>query len=88
MEYRSRLSKEKLIIVDMRSAEHLGTFGAIAGADVGIGGKAFVKGLLHARYQILVIVNDVVLAEELVRDNISNVCSLVYDEAVPKELQS
>lgn len=80
--------RNRMMVVDMRSAEHLATFGPISGAAVGFVAKNYIRESLPPNYHILVIVNDTPLADSLVQDNIPRVVSLVWNEMVPKELQA
>ena len=80
--------KSRLVIVDMRPAEQLAAFGPIANSSIGCVGKNYLKESLPANYYLIVIVNDTSLAESLVRDNVNRVCSLMWNETIPKELQA
>lgn len=80
--------KSRVFVVDMRSAEHLATFGPISGANVGFVAKNYIRESLPQNYHIIVIVNDTALADTLVRENIPHVCSLVCNDMIPKELQT
>lgn len=70
----------------MRSAEFLAAYGSIKGAIVGFGGKSCIKEVIPPNYNLLVIVNDVQLGTDLVRDNVIRVCNLIYNEMIPKQL--
>ena len=78
--------KSKVVIIDMRSAEFLAAYGSIKGATVGFGGKSCIKEVIPPSYNLLVIVNDVQLGTDLVRDNVLRVCNLICNEAIPKQL--
>lgn len=78
--------KSKVVIIDMRSAEYLAAYGSIKGAIVGFGGKSYIKEVIPANYNLLVIVNDVQLGTDLVRDNVTRVCNLICNEMIPKQL--
>lgn len=78
--------KSKVVVIDMRSAEFLAAYGSIKGAIVGFGGKNYIKEVIPANYNLLVIVNDVQLGTDLVRDNVTRVCNLICNEMIPKQL--
>lgn len=78
--------KSTVVIIDMRSAEYLAAYGSIKGAIVGFGGKSCVMEVIPPSYNLLVIVNDVQLGTDLVRDNVIRVCNLVCNDMIPKQL--
>ena len=72
----------------MRSAEQLAAFGPIANSSIGCVGKNYLTDSLPTNYYLIVIINDISLAESLVRDNVNRVCSLIWNEVIPKQLQT
>lgn len=70
----------------MRPGEFLAAYGSIKGAIVGFGGKGCIKEVIPPNYNLLVIVNDVQLGTDLVRDNVTRVCNLIHNEMIPKQL--
>ncbi|KAI1280799.1 TBC domain-containing protein kinase-like protein [Halotydeus destructor] len=78
---------EGVVILDMRSAEHLKAYGNIREALIGNGSKGNIRESLSTGHKLLVIINDLPFADELVRDCIPNVCSLIWNEVVPHELR-
>jgi TBC domain-containing protein kinase-like protein len=81
--------RSRLVIIDMRSLEMQETFGSIPGAIVFEGDQTSeLKQLLPPRnqYKAIVVVNNVLLADQLVREGIARVASLTYNTYIPKEL--
>lgn len=81
-------SNGKIVIIDMRTEEELASFGPISSAIVcpECLDASQVKELIPASYSLLVIVNNLPVANELVRSGMAKVCLLVASDFIPTDL--
>ena len=82
--------RSKLVIIDMRSFEMQDTFGSIPGAIVLEEASTGIKDLIPppTHYRAVVVVNNVLVADQLVRQGVARVSSLTYNTYIPKELST
>jgi len=83
--------RSRLVIIDMRSHDMQTTFGSIPGAIViEEEASAELKQLIPSptQYRAVVVVNNVLVAEQLVLQGIPRVCSVTCNSFIPKELSS
>ena len=83
--------RSRLVIIDMRSIELQETFGSIPGAIVL--DEDQTSGLRQLipppnQYRAIIVVNNVLVAEQLVREGVTRVASLTYNTYIPKELST
>lgn len=83
-------TKLTLVLVDMRSEELRSEFGTISGAIVTQETDGVMDRVLSTcpSYHLLVVVNNVLVGDQLVRRRVPRTCCLQLDSFIPKELMA
>lgn len=83
-------TKLTLVFIDTRSTEERKELGEITGAIVSVDSDGVMDRIQSTSpsYHLLVVVNNVLLGDQLIRQNVARVCCLQANSFIPSELRS